>query len=180
MAASKEGHTVQRISFAAAVAAVLTVAAPASAQQGEELVRTPFGDWTKLCTQDNATCVIEQIGRTAAGEDALSFQIEKLPEAQDVNGQRVEAVANIRVPLGVVLTQGLRLQIDQGEVSASPFFMCQQVGCLVRAPLQAQLVDQLKRGARATMGYTVLQNGEPAEISVNISLSGFTRAIDSL
>ncbi|MFN3613857.1 MAG: invasion associated locus B family protein [Rubrimonas sp.] len=170
----------QRISFAAAVAAVLTVAVPASAQQGEELVRTQFGDWTKLCTQDNAMCVIEQIGRTAAGEDALSFQIEKLPQPQDVNGQRVEAVANIRVPLGVVLTQGLRLQIDQGEVTASPFFMCQQVGCLVRAPLQPQLVDQLKRGARATMGYTVLQNGEPAEISVNISLTGFTRAIDSL
>jgi invasion protein IalB len=152
----------------------------AHAQTEQDVVRTAIGDWTKLCVDGGQVCVIEQVGKTAAGEDALSFQVEKLATPQQVNGAAVNAIANIRVPLGVVLTQGLRLQIDQGEMAASPFFLCQQAGCLVRAPLPEDLLNRLRRGARATLAFTVIQNGEPEEISVSISLSGFTRAFTEL
>lgn len=145
-----------------------------------EVTRTPVGDWTRLCVVGENVCIIEQIGRTAAGEDALSFQVEKLAEPQQLNGQTVSAVANIRVPLGVVLTQGLRLKIDQGETTASPFFICLPSGCRVRAPLQEALLESLRRGAKATISYTLFRNGEPQEISADISLSGFTRGFGDL
>jgi invasion protein IalB len=155
-------------------------AGAANAQSGEDVTRTPVGDWTRLCVDGGEVCVIEQIGRTSGGEEVLNFQVEKLPSPQQVNGASVQAVANIRVPLGVVLTQGLRLKIDQGETSASPYFVCQQAGCLVRAPLQEALLNSLRRGAKATLSFTVIQNGEPQEITTDLSLSGFTRAFGDL
>jgi invasion protein IalB len=164
----------------ACVAAAVSIASAAVAQDQQNVTRTPMGDWTKLCVNGNAQCVIEQIGKTAAGEDAMSVQIEKLAAPQEVNGSTVEAVANIRVPLGVVLTQGLRLRIDQGQQSASPYFMCQPNGCLVRAPLQPDLLQSFRRGARAQFSFVVLAEGEAREVPIDISLSGFTRAFDSL
>jgi invasion protein IalB len=167
--------------FSAIAAMALSLAAQAHAQEQEQdVTRTPIGDWTKVCIQNGATCVIEQVGKTASGEDALRIRIEKLASPQSVNGQNIEAVANIEVPLGVVLSTGLKLRIDQGDVSASPYFVCHTQGCLVRAPLQAELLASFKRGSRAQFAFTVIQEGEGRDVPVDISLSGFTRAFDSL
>lgn len=128
---------------------------------------------------------MEQIGKTAQGEDALSMQVEKLPEPQTVDGQRIEAVGNFLVPLGVLLQReiggGLRLRVDSGETTASPFFMCQQIGCIVRAPLTGALLDSFRRGARATFTFAALdETGQVRNIDIPISLSGFTRAYNTL
>lgn len=162
------------------VAATLAFAAAAAAQEAPELVRTPMGDWTKICNKEGTACLIEQVGKTAAGEEALRIQIEKLPEPQDVGGQRIESLAIIRVPLGVILTEGLKLKIDQGEVSESPYLTCQPGACVVRAPLQASLLASFKGGAKAQFSFTVFADGQPQQVPIDISLSGFTRAYDSL
>ena len=163
-----------------AIAALSLMLAGAAAAQEQNVTRTPIGDWSKVCLPDGGACVIEQIGKTAAGEEALRIRIEKLQAPQQVNGESIEAVANIEVPLGVVLSTGLKLRIDQGEVSASPYFVCQAQGCLVRAPLQNALLEALKRGARAQFAFTVIQQGAGRDVPIDISLSGFTRAYDSL
>jgi invasion protein IalB len=94
--------------------------APAAPSGEAAVTREAIGDWTKVCAASGSPCVIEQIGKTAQGEAALNMQIERLPKAQTVNGEQVEAVANVLTPLGVLLQNGLRLQIDGGEVQASP------------------------------------------------------------
>lgn len=163
-----------------AIVALFLPLVAAAQTQDQNVTRTPIGDWTKVCINEGATCVVEQIGKTASGEDALRIRIEKLPSPQTVNGQSIVAVANIEVPLGVVLSTGLKLRIDQGQVTASPYFVCQAQGCVVRAPLQNELLESLKRGARAQFSFTVIQQGEGRDIPIDISLSGFTRAFDSL
>lgn len=152
----------------------------ASAQTAAETTRQQIGDWTVICAAEGRPCVMEQIGKTAQGEDALSMQIEKLPEPQTVDGQQIEAIGNFLVPLGVLIQAGLRLRVDSGETAASPYFICQQNGCIVRAPLQAGIIDSFRRGARATLTFSALNNGEPNDIEVTLSLSGFTRAYNTL
>lgn len=175
----KEVPIVRQLTVAAFCLSLVAGVATAQ-EQKPNVTRTPVGDWTKLCINDGADCVIEQIGKTAEGEEAFSIQVEKLATPQDVNGAKVESVANIRVPLGVVLTQGLRLKIDQGQESVSPYFICQPNGCVVRAPLQPELLTSLKAGAKAQFTFTVVVNSQPKRVPIDISLSGFTRAYDGL
>lgn len=165
---------------AAMLSAALSLSSVASAQTAAETTRQQIGDWTVICAAAGRPCVMEQVGKTAQGEDALSMQIEKLPEPQTVDGQRVEAIGNFLVPLGVLIQAGLRLRVDSGETAASPYFLCQQNGCIVRAPLQSGIIDSFRRGARATLTFAALNNGQPSDIDVTLSLSGFTRAYNTL
>jgi len=82
-----------------------------------------------------------------------------------------------RTPLGVLLEFGLRLKIDDGEERGAPFRICQQHGCLVREPLSADVISALKKGNRASV--TVAAEGA-GPIEIGISLTGFTKAFDSL
>lgn len=173
----REDAVTSKIGTLMFAAAAATIAATASAQ---EVTREAIGDWTKLCAPSGSPCVMEQVGKTAAGETALNMQIERLAQPQTVDGQRIEAVANILTPLGVLLQPGLRLQIDGGEVQGTPYFLCQQNGCVVRAPLRPDLLNAFRRGARARLSYAGLDGGEAREVSVDISLAGFTRAFESL
>ena len=163
------------------IAALLSAAIAAPAMvMAQEPTRQQVGDWTVICAPEGRPCVMEQIGKTSQGENALSMQVEKLPEPQTVEGQRIEAVGNFLVPLGVLLQAGLRLRVDSGETAASPYFICQQNGCIVRAPLQAAIIDSFRRGARATLTFAVLNEGQPRDIDITLSLSGFTRAYNTL
>lgn len=176
-----------RAALAAALLASPTVAgaqtaqpAPAQGDAAQNVTRQQVGDWTVICAAAGRPCVMEQVGKTEQGESALSMQIEKLPQPQTVEGRRIEAVGNFLVPLGVLLQAGLKLRVDAGETASSAYFLCQQSGCIVRAPLQPDLLDSLRRGARATLSFTVLNEGQPREVPVAISLSGFTRAYNAL
>lgn len=162
---------------AAVFAAVVGLPSLSTAQ---EPTRQQVGDWTVICAPGGRPCAMEQVGKTAQGEDALSMRIEKLPEPQTVNGQRIEAVGSFLVPLSVLLQQGLRLRIDAGETAASPYLLCQPNGCVAQAQLDPAIIDGFRRGARATFTYTLVQGGNAGDVSATISLSGFTRAYNSL
>jgi invasion protein IalB len=154
--------------------------APPAAPEAEAFSRRAVGDWTIVCAPAGSPCVMEQIGKVASGEAALNIQIERLPQPQTVGGQQVSAVANILTPTGVLLQEGLQLRVDSGPEAASPFFVCQQSGCVVRAPLQTQLLDSFRKGARARFTYSLLDRNDVREVSADVSLSGFTRAFDEL
>jgi invasion protein IalB len=155
-------------------------AAPQAAPGGESFSRRAVGDWTVVCAASGSPCVMEQLGKAASGETALNIQIERLKEPQRIGGQQVTAVANILTPTGVLLQNGLQLQVDGGAKAASPFFVCQTSGCVVRAPLQNQVLDSFRRGASARFTYALLDRNDVREVSANVSLSGFTRAFDEL
>jgi invasion protein IalB len=154
-------------------------AAPGLAQQGET-TRTTSGDWTVICAKAGRPCIMEQVGKTPQGENALSMQLERLPQPGTMNGEQVDTVANILTPLGVLIQEGLELRIDGGEPQRSPYFLCQPNGCVVRAPLPKRLLDQMRRGKAATFTFAVVQNGRAGKVSTTISLTGFTKALDSL
>lgn len=148
--------------------------------QEPEITRREVGDWTVVCTDEGARCLMTQVGKTAQGEDVMGMEVQKLAEPKTAEGRRLIAIGNFIVPLGVLIQEQLALQVDSGETSRAPYSICQQNGCLVQVPLDEALVDAFRRGARARFTFSVPGDGQPQQVAATISLSGFTRAFNSL
>ncbi len=139
---------------------------------------TQVGDWSLVCEPGSGQCAMTQLGKDPQGSPAIEFVVRKVDEeAAEINGVKVDAVADIITPLGVLLDFGLQLKIDDGEPRSAPFRICQTQGCLVREPLSSDVVQMLKAGSKAVI--TVAAEGAGA-IDIEISLRGFTKAYGSL
>ena len=155
-----------------------TQSAPA-ATAASDLQVTQVGDWNLVCEPGGAPpCAMTQLGKDPQGSPAIEFVVRKVDEeGAEIDGIKVEAVADIVTPLGVLLEFGLRLKIDEAEERGAPFRICQKHGCLVREPLSAEVIQALKKGNTATV--TVAAEGA-GPIDIPISLRGFTKAYGSL
>ena len=148
---------------------------PAAAAEPEV---TQIGDWGVICGAEGDSCAMTQLGKDPQGSPAIEFVVRKVDEeGAEIDGVKIAAVADIITPLGVLLEFGLRLKIDDGEERGAPFRICQSHGCLVREPLSTDVISSLKRGNVAQV--TVAAEGA-GPIDIEISLSGFTAAFDSL
>lgn len=148
--------------------------APGGAGDGPvgELERTVHGDWEVACAA-NGQCAMAQIGEDGSGTPVLEMVIRKLPEPLEVGDRTAIAVLDVVTPLGVVLTEGVGLTIDGGRTESAPFQICTEQGCLVREPIDEDLVTRLQRGGVATIGMVAANQGL---VESEISLTGFTKA----
>jgi len=150
-----------------------------AAQAGAEPNVTQVGDWSLVCESNGAPpCAMTQLGKDEQGSPAIEFVVRKIDdEDAEINGTKVEAIADIITPLGVLLEFGLRLKIDEGEERGAPFRICQKHGCLVREPLSSDVIAALKKGNKATV---VVAAEGAGPVQIEISLRGFTKAYGSL
>lgn len=148
-----------------------------SLAQGQEEVRATHGDWAIRCAPAQNVCVMQQTGKGAEGNDLLDVRIRKLDGVTAENGENVPGAIQIAAPLGVLLRAGVRVQVDGGKVRAAPFEICIAGGCVVRDVMSEEFLGQMKSGSTAKMTIVSPQAGE---VSVNISLRGFTKAFGSL
>lgn len=170
---------IRSMKFLASLACIIVigVAADVSAQQQpQQETRATHGAWKVICLAGTQQCAMEQIGKSAKGDDALLFRINKVDAAAE-DGTKIPASAEIIVPLGVMLPAGVRVQIDGGKVRGTGFLTCVNVGCLSQDVVSAEFLADLKKGTTAKM-IVVLPN--QGEVAVNISLSGFTKAFSEL
>ncbi len=136
-----------------------------------------YGDWEVACAPAGDNCAMAQIGNDANGTPVLEMVIRKLAEPLEADGRTATAVLDIITPLGVVLTSGLSLKIDGGRSESAPFQICTEQGCLVREPVDDELIGRLKAGGKARVGVVAANQGEVAS---TLSLRGFTKAYNSL
>ena len=146
--------------------------------EAEDQEVTQIGDWGVICAEGESSCAMTQLGKDPQGSPAIEFVVRKVDEEKaEIDGVKIAAVADIITPLGVLLEFGLRLKIDGGEERGAPCRICQKHGCLVREPLSSDVITNLKKGNAALV--TVAAEGA-GPIDIEISLSGFTKAFDSL
>ena len=152
--------------------------APAAATQGAPGVEiTTIGAWEVACPPEGRNCAMAQIGNDAAGVPVLEMVIRKLEEPLEVGERTAIAVLDVITPLGVVLIEGLKVSIDGGRDETAPFQICTEQGCLVREPVDNDLITRFKRGNSAVVSVVAANQGE---VQATISLSGFTKSYDSL
>ena len=176
-------HRLKRLAAACLVGALaLPVAAAAQGSgqtQGQnETVKATHGDWQIVCaTSQPDLCVMRQLGETQDGKRVVEVRVRKLEGVTSQDGQNIPAAIRIMTPLGSLLQAGVQVKVDETEARTGVFEVCLPQGCIVEDPMSAEFLGRLKAGAVANMTFAVIQQGE---ITVPISLSGFTKAFGSL
>lgn len=170
---------------AAALAMISICAAPMASAQGNssqgkgETVRETHGAWQVLCpTTGEGGCEMAQIGKDGQGNSVIAFRVRKIEPRQVDKLGEVIAVLRIFAPIGVNLAAGLGYKVDSNDPRRGEFLVCSSSECMVQQPANAQIINELKRGANVTL--SVLPFNAKQRVDSTLSLSGFTAAFDAL
>ena len=94
-----------------------------------------------------------------------------------VRNPNEKTVIRLLAPLGVAITQGLNVRIDDGEVITLPLTHCTPQGCAVSVNMEDQFIASLRQGNQMHVEYQ-FYGGNAAKLAV--SLRGFSDALDAL
>jgi invasion protein IalB len=145
---------------------------------GSQFVAATFGTaWEQRCirTEDGSDpCQLYQLLKDAEGNSVAEISMFNLPE-----GGEAAAGATIVAPLETLLTENIRLKVDDAAAKIYPFTWCSQIGCIARVGFTADEVAAFKRGAKATL--TIVPVVAPDQkVDLNVDLGGFTAGYDAM
>jgi invasion protein IalB len=145
---------------------------------GSQFVEATFGTaWEQRCvrTEDGSDpCQLYQLLKDAEGNSVAEISIFDLPD-----GGEAAAGATIVAPLETLLTENIRLKVDDAAAKIYPFTWCSPIGCIARVGFTADEVASFKRGAKATL--TIVPVVAPDQkVDLNLDLSGFTAGYDAI
>jgi invasion protein IalB len=148
--------------------------APAAPQQqaAEPPPQLMYSPWLKVCgkgteTNNKQVCVITKDGRLENGMPVAVVQLFE-PEGE-------AKVLRITVPLGMQLSHGTRMIIDQGQPAQEPYKICFPIGCMADYPVTDDMIAKMKKGQQITLQAINMQ-GTP--ISLPMPLNDFAKAYD--
>lgn len=153
---------------------VLAATAPASAQQ-PGTVKANHGAWSIVCDQPpGATgeqcALMQNVIAEDRPEIGLSVVVLKTADQK-------AKVLRVLAPLGVLLPNGLGLNVDGKDIGRAYFVRCFTDGCYAEVILEDALLNTLKSGGTAT--FIVFQTPEEG-IGIPVDLSGFTDGFAAL
>lgn len=153
--------------LASLVAAALAVtASPAALAQG--VVKAQFGDWQMSCdTPPGASyeqCALIQ-NVTAEDQPNVGLSVIVLKTAD-----KQARLLRVLAPLGVLLPNGLGLNIDGQDIGRVAFVRCLPNGCVAEVVLDDELIGKLSAGQSAL--FVVFRTPEEG-VGIPVSLNGF-------
>jgi invasion protein IalB len=145
---------------------------------GSQFVAATFGTaWEQRCirTEDGSDpCQLYQLLKDSEGNSVAEISLFDLPP-----GGEAAAGATIVAPLETLLTESIRLKVDDAAAKVYPFTWCSPIGCVARVGFTADEVAAFKGGALATM--TIVPVVAPDQkVDLNIDLTGFTAGYDAI
>lgn len=146
--------------------AILAPAGSALAQSAEDNV------WFKVCSNDQRVkkdiCLVTQEVRTPGGQVLASAAVRGFV------GEKRRSLLLV-VPTGMVIDQGVHVQIDGGDAEKAEYQICLQHACWAERPVNDDFVSKLKAGSKMVLS---AYNREGKKIDFDMSLAGFTAAYD--
>lgn len=170
---------IRRFAFAVALVAASIVAVPAVAQQqqqeGPEPEITQHGDWAVVCQPGQQggpkLCeMVQSVTKQDTQEPVMQLIVAQMPEDN-------ATLLRVMVPIGVLLQEGMRLQIDGSDAADIAYGICTQVACIGDTELNSGMVTRMRRGAGGTLSF-VYYTGEV--VDVPFSLQGFTASFNAI
>ncbi|WP_395760130.1 invasion associated locus B family protein, partial [Candidatus Raskinella chloraquaticus] len=121
---------------------------PAPAAPTNSAIRATYGAWQLRCetlpgAQSEQCALVQTVSasdRQNVGLLILAFR----------TADKKASLLRVIAPLGVLLTSGLGLRIDDVNVGATDFVRCLPNGCVAEARLTDELLGKLKAGKAAT------------------------------
>lgn len=147
-------------------------AAPSDQQR---TLRSKHGEWSVLCdtpagAQTEQCALIQNVIAADRPEIGLSVVVLKTAD----NKARI---LRVLAPLGVLLPNGLGLNIDGKDIGRAYFVRCFEDGCYAEVILEDTLMDNFRNGKAAT--FIVFQTPEEG-IGIPVDLKGFSEGFDAL
>ena len=164
-----------RFLMRAVVAAGLVTTVLVGGAQAQGLVKAQYGDWQMSCdTPPGASfeqCAIIQ-NVTAEDQPNVGLSVIVLKTA-DQQARLLRVLA----PLGVLLPNGLGLNVDGKDMGRVAFVRCLPNGCVAEVVLDDAMIATLSKGKDAI--FVVFKTPEEG-IGFPMSLKGFGEGFDKL
>jgi invasion protein IalB len=145
-------------------------AQPAPAAEIPQLIYSP---WTKFCLKPpegngKQICFIGKDGRIESGQPVIAGAIIE-PDGEP------KKIFRFTLPLGVILTYGTRIIVDDNAPLQSPFSVCFANGCISDYEATPEMIAQMKKGK--TLFVQAFQaNG--SSVTLPLPLGDFAKAYD--
>ncbi|MDV3251735.1 invasion associated locus B family protein [Devosia sp. BK] len=157
--------------LALALSAALS-AAPAMAQG---TVRGEYGDWQMSCdTPPGASAEQCAIIQNVMAEDQPNVGLSVIVLR---TADREARLLRVLAPLGVLLPNGLGLNVDGKDMGRVAFVRCLPNGCVAEVELDDDLIDVLSKGTSAI--FVVFKTPEEG-VGIPVSLEGFSEGFAAL
>ncbi|MDZ7710529.1 MAG: invasion associated locus B family protein [Roseovarius sp.] len=146
------------------------------AGEDQSYIKETHGDWSVRCFPNETgedLCQMYQLLTESEGNPVAEFTLYKLS-----NAGNVAAGATVAVPLGTLLTEEMKLSVDDGKAKSYAYSFCTMGGCFSRIGLTGPEVEAMKKGAEATIEIIPAQAPDQT-VRIGVSLSGFTAAYDA-
>ncbi|PTM98480.1 invasion associated locus B family protein [Mycoplana dimorpha] len=174
---SRSPSRLARTFGALAALAIAATSTPALSQGSPQpgTVKSNHGAWSIVCDQP-AGAAAEQCAlmQNVIAEDrpevGLSVVILKTAD-------RKAKILRVLAPLGVLLPNGLGLNVDGKDIGRAYFVRCFSDGCYAEVVLEDELLKTFRSGATAT--FIVFQTPEEG-IGIPVDLKGFGEGYDAL
>jgi invasion protein IalB len=138
-------------------------------------VKSSHGAWSMVCdtppgASSEQCALMQNVVAEDRAEVGLSVVILKTADQK-------AKILRILAPLGVLLPNGLGLNVDGKDIGRAYFVRCFQDGCYAEVILEEGLLATLQSGKTAT--FIVFQTPEEG-IGIPVDLSGFTEGYQKL
>jgi invasion protein IalB len=129
-------------------------------------------EWTKVCGKDTTNnkeiCYTTRDFISDQGQPVMAVAV------YDVKGDPTR-IMRFLMPLGLLITPGIRFGVDQANPVAGKYQICFPNGCFAEAQLKEDGVNALKKGTNLNVS---VQNQAGREVTFQIPLAGFGKGFD--
>jgi invasion protein IalB len=155
--------------------ALIAVVAAAGATLGQGVVRAQHGDWQMSCdTPPGASFEQCAIIQNVLAEDQPNVGLSVIVLR---TADREARLLRVLAPLGVLLPNGLGLNVDGEDMGRVAFVRCLPNGCVAEVVLDDTLIETLSKGSNAI--FVVFKTPEEG-IGIPVSLNGFEEGFAQL
>ena len=141
----------------------------ANAAFAQGAVKSSHGAWSMVCdvppgASSEQCALMQNVVAQARSEVGLSVVVLRTADKES-------EIMRVLAPLGVLLPNGLGLNVDGKDIGRAYFVRCFQDGCYAEVILNEELLETLRKGNTAT--FIVFQTPEEG-IGIPVDLSGFS------
>lgn len=143
--------------------------------QAQGTVRAQYGDWQMSCdmvpgASEEQCALIQNVTAEDQPDVALSVIVLKTADRQ-------ARLLRVLAPLGVLLPNGLGLNIDGEDQGRVAFLRCLPNGCVAEVVLDDALIAKLSEGEN---GIFIIFRTPEEGIGIPVSLAGFDEGFNAL
>ena len=157
------------------LALAVVAAASAAPAMAQGTVRGEYGDWQMSCdTPPGASTEQCAIIQNVMAEDQPNVGLSVIVLR---TADREARLLRVLAPLGVLLPNGLGLNVDGNDMGRVAFVRCLPNGCVAEVELDDDLIDVLSKGTSAI--FVVFKTPEEG-VGIPVSLAGFSEGFAAL